>query len=259
MTPQKSRLGIISALQQEQAGLVEQMENVTVTHTGMRDYVSGRLWNRDVVCVLSRMGKVAAAASTTTLIERFGVDEILFTGVAGGAAPAVKIGDIVIADHLIQHDMDCRPLFPRWEVPLTQLDRFASDQHMTRRLELACQGWLEQDLPRVLAPAERAAFNLQAPRLHRGLVGSGDEFIHGQERMAQLNSLLPGLLAIEMEGAAVAQVCFEFGRPFAVVRTISDSANAASPVDFLRFIERVASQYAFHLVRRFCLAGTPLV
>ncbi|MDO9216608.1 MAG: 5'-methylthioadenosine/adenosylhomocysteine nucleosidase, partial [Lacisediminimonas sp.] len=91
-----------------------------------------------------------------------------------------------------------------------------------------------------------------------GLIGSGDEFIHHAERLGQLRSMLPGLLAVEMEGAAVAQVCFEFGIPFAIVRTISDSADAGSAIDFMRFIDKVASQYAFHLIRRFCEHRTGL-
>lgn len=255
MPAKPARLGIISALQQEQAGLIEQMQSPITSHRGMRDYVSGTLWGREVVCVLSRMGKVAAAASTTTLIESFGVTEVLFTGVAGATSRAVKIGDLVLAEQLVQHDMDARPLFPRWEVPLTHLARFASDAGMTARLAKACEDFLAEDLPQLLSESDRSDFLLSSPRLHRGLIGSADEFVHGPERAAQLNALLPGLLAVEMEGAAVAQVCFEFGLPFAVIRTISDEANEESAIDFLRFVDRIASRYALHLVRRYCLAG----
>ncbi len=249
------RLGIVSAMQQEQSGLIEHMEAPVTSRRGMRDYVCGRLWGREVVCVLSRMGKVAAAATTATLIESFGVGEILFTGVAGGTANEVKIGDLVLAEQLIQHDMDARPLFPRWEVPLTQRASFASDAGMTARLAQACEEFLKQDLPQVIASAERDSFQLANPRLHRGLIASADEFVHGPDRAAQLKALLPDLLAVEMEGAAVAQVCYEFGLPFAVIRTISDEANAQSAVDFLRFVDRIASQYALHVVRRYCLAA----
>lgn len=252
MQKQQRRIGIISALQQEQAGVVHHLEQAVTTSRGMRDYVAGNLWGQEVVCVMSRLGKVAAAATTATLIERFNVTEILFTGVAGGAGEEVRVGDLVIAEHLIQHDMDSRPLFPRFEIPLTSLDRFATDQKMTARLDRACTSFLESDLASALTEEDRATFRLHAPRVHHGLIASGDEFIHHPERLGQLRTLLPDLLAVEMEGAAVAQVCFEFGIPFAVVRTISDDANADSAVDFLRFIDKVASQYAFHLIRRFC-------
>ena len=67
-----------------------------------------------------------------------------------------------------------------------------------------------------------------------------------------MKSSHPGLLAVEMEGAAVAQVCFELGVPFAVIRTISDNANEAAATDFLQFVKSVASHYAFHIIKRFC-------
>lgn len=255
MLSKPARLGIISALHEEQAGLIEQMQSASTIRRGMRDYTVGQLWGRDVVCVLSRMGKVAAAATTATLIESFGVTEVLFTGVAGATAPGVRVGDLVLGETLIQHDMDARPLYRRWEVPLTKLATFASDVGMTSRLTTACQDFLTEDLANLISTEEREAFQLNAPRLHRGLIASGDEFVHGAERAAQLNALLPGLLAVEMEGAAVAQVCFEFGLPFAVVRTISDEANAQSAIDFLRFVDRIASQYAMQIVRRYCLGG----
>ncbi len=252
MQTKQRRIGIISAVHQEQAGLIERLEQPETVQCGMRDYTIGRLWNRNVVCVLSRMGKVAAAATTATLIERFQVSEVLFTGVAGGVGKHVRVGDLVVAEQLAQHDMDCRPLFPRFQIPLTRLDRFSTDQHLTGQLVQACSSFLAQDLDVSVSPEDQKFFRLAAPRVHRGLVASGDEFIHDPARVGQLRELLPGLLAVEMEGAAVAQVCFEFGIPFAVVRTISDSANADSPIDFMRFIDKVASQYAFHLIRHFC-------
>src|SRR4051812_44498292 len=114
-------LGLISALKQEQTGIIDAMEDAQLVNRGMRDYVTGKLWDLDCTCVLSRIGKVAAATTVATLIERFNVTHVLFTGVAGSADPSVAIGDIVIAESLIQHDMNTSPLFPRFEVPLTGL------------------------------------------------------------------------------------------------------------------------------------------
>ncbi|HYD78869.1 MAG TPA: 5'-methylthioadenosine/adenosylhomocysteine nucleosidase [Paucimonas sp.] len=245
------RFGIISALHEEQAGLVEQLRGGTTITLGMRDYVSGKLGGHDCVFVLSRIGKVAAAATVATLIERFGVTHILFTGVAGAGDAGISVGDIVIADTLVQHDMDASPLFPRFEVPLLGLQHFASDRHLTDRLDAAAKAFLAADLENVVDAADRAAFRLAQPRIHRGLIASGDEFIDDSLRLERLKADFPELLAVEMEGAAVAQVCFEFGIPFAVIRTISDNANEDSPVDFMRFIERVAARYAFGIVKRF--------
>src|SRR5882762_8863965 len=145
MTIKKFRLGIISALAEEQAGLIHSMQHENIVTRGMRDYVAGKLFDIDCVAVLSRVGKVAAAATVTTLIERFDVTHIIFTGVAGSAAKHANIGDIVIAQHLIQHDMDASPLVPRFEVPLIGLHRFDTDSYLNTRLTRAAENFIEHD------------------------------------------------------------------------------------------------------------------
>ena len=252
MSQQVKRLGLISALHQEQAGLIETMEGRHTTVRGMREYVVGKLWGIETVCVLSRIGKVAAAATVATLIEQFGVSHIAFTGVAGAVDSNIQIGDIVVADALVQHDIDATPLFPRYEVPLLGQSHSATDVHLTDLLAKAASDFLGQDLDMAVSPQDRDSFRLSSPRVYRGLIASGDQFIHSRQRHLELKEAFPDLLAVEMEGAAVAQVCFEFGVPFSVVRTISDGANEASPVDFMQFIDSVASRYAFGTVKRLC-------
>lgn len=225
------RLGIISALAEEQQGLLEALESPVTRVHGMREYTAGTLWEIDAVCVLSRIGKVAAAMTAAILVEKFGVTHIVFTGVAGSGDAQVNVGDIVVADSLVQHDMDASPLFPRFEVPLTGLTRFATDVALTERL---------------------AAAAAKTTRVHRGLIASGDQFIGRLQQITALKTALPDLLAVEMEGAAVAQVCFELGISFAVIRTISDNANDEAAVDFLHFIQTVASRYAHEVIENFC-------
>jgi len=227
------RLGIISALAEEQHGLLEALQSPSKHVHGMRDYTVGKLWEIDAVCVLSRIGKVAAAMTATILVEKFGVTHIVFTGVAGSGDKSVQVGDIVVADSLVQHDMDATPLFPRFQVPLTGLSHFATDLALTQRLALAAA---------------------KTTRVHRGLIASGDQFIGKGTQIAALKAALPDLLAVEMEGAAVAQVCFELGIPFAVIRTISDNANDDAAVDFMHFIQTVASRYAYDVIENFCKA-----
>jgi adenosylhomocysteine nucleosidase len=231
------RLGIISALAEEQEGLIDAMQDVERHLHGMREYTVGSLWNTPTVAVLSRIGKVAAAMTATILVEKFGVTHILFTGVAGSADSAVRVGDVVIAESLVQHDMDASPLFPRFDVPLTGLSHLPSDLAMSSRLARATGQFLDGE---------------NGPTLHRGLIGSGDQFIHDGMRLAALKNALPGLLAVEMEGAAVAQVCFELGIPFAVIRTISDNANESAATDFMVFVKTVASRYAFGIIENYC-------
>lgn len=227
------RLGIISALAEEQHGLIEAMESPATRLHGMREYTVGKLWEIDAVCVLSRIGKVAAAMTAAILVEKFEVTHIIFTGVAGSGDKTVQVGDVVVAEALIQHDFDASPLFPRFEIPLTGLTRFASDRALTERLVLAAQ---------------------KTARVHRGLIASGDQFIGKKSQIIALKAALPELLAVEMEGAAVAQVCFELGIPFAVIRTISDNANDDAAVDFMRFVKTVASRYAYDIIENFCKA-----
>ena len=251
------RLGIISALHEEQQGLVEGMQGPTRLIHGMREYSAGRIGGIDAVCVLSRLGKVAAATTSTMLVEKFGVTHVLFTGVAGAGDPGVKVGDIVVADTLLQYDMDASPLFPRFEVPLTGLSHFASDQHLANTVAGAAAEFLGTGFDSVIDEAERRFFGLVRPRVHRGLIASGDQFISSAAHINALGAQLPGLLAVEMEGAAVAQVCFELGVPFAVIRTISDNANEEAATDFMRFVKTVAARYTYHIVMRFCRALAP--
>ncbi|MFL6674762.1 MAG: 5'-methylthioadenosine/adenosylhomocysteine nucleosidase [Massilia sp.] len=249
------RLGVISALYEEQQGLVEAMQDPYKLIHGMREYFVGQLWEIDAVCVLSRIGKVAAAMTATTLVEKFGVTHILFTGVAGSAEQTINVGDIVVAESLVQHDMDASPLFPRFEVPLTGLAHFLPDQQLSLRLAGAAHDFLEQDFGNIIDAVDREDFRLGQPRVHRGLIASGDQFVNCREMLNEVSQALPGLIAVEMEGAAVAQVCHEMGVPFAVIRTISDNANEDAATDFMRFVKSVAARYAFHIVRRFCLAS----
>jgi adenosylhomocysteine nucleosidase len=247
------RLGIISALAEEQHGLVEAMVSPYTLIHAKREYFVGQLWKTDAVCVLSRIGKVAAAMTAATLVEKFGVTHIVFTGVAGAAEKSIRVGDIVIAESLVQHDMDASPLFPKFEVPLTGRTHFPADHQLSRSLADAAGWFLDNDLKSQIATTELEAFKLAGPRIHRGLIASGDQFINDKAHLDRLNQQLPGVLAVEMEGAAVAQACHELDIPFAIIRAISDNANENAATDFMRFVKSVAAQYAFHIVRRFCL------
>jgi hypothetical protein len=132
-------LAIVSALPDELAALQARLDvDHTQTLAG-RTLHRGRLAGHDAILVLCGVGKVAAATTTALLLDRFDVGELLFTGVAGGIGPGVAVGDVVVADTLLQHDMDASPLFPRWEVPLTGLSRFAADGALSARLARAAR------------------------------------------------------------------------------------------------------------------------
>lgn len=207
-------------------------------HAG-RDFWQGQLHGQPVVLALSKIGKVAAATTTTALIEKFDVGRIVFTGVAGGLGEGVQTGDVVVASDFMQHDLDASPLFARYEVPLYGQTRFANNPQLTALLFSAAGSALA---------ALRAGNPYPRAKVHQGLVATGDRFVSGSSESAALRLALSGsghdVLAIEMEGAAVAQVCHDYGVPFAAVRTISDRADDSAHVDFPAFVERVASRYA---------------
>jgi adenosylhomocysteine nucleosidase len=227
------RTAIVAAMHQELAAVLALMPDEQKQQAAGRDFWVGHLHGQDVVAVLSRIGKVAAATTATALIERFQVDRILFTGVAGGIARGVNVGDVVVAESFVQHDLDASPIFPRYEVPLYGTSTFATDRAMTQQLEAAAR----EALP--------------GTKIHRGLVTSGDRFVSSAAESRALHLALPDALAVEMEGAAFAQVCHDYGVPFAAVRTVSDRADDEAHGDFLRFIEEVASRHSAAIVQAF--------
>ena len=242
-------IAIVAAMHEELGALLARMPDEQPVRTAGREFWCGHLEDRPVVAVLSRIGKVAAATTATVLMERFGCSAVVFTGVAGGLAPGVAVGDVVVATELLQHDLDASPIFPRYEVPLTGLARFAADAALGDGLEAAAHEVLRDPAALLGADATRS-FGLAAPRVHRGLVVSGDRFVSTHAESAALRMALPDALAVEMEGAAVAQVCHDYGVPFAAVRTISDRADDAAHVDFVRFIDAVAARYSVAIVTR---------
>jgi adenosylhomocysteine nucleosidase len=229
-------IAIVSAMHEELAAVLDLMPDEHRQTIAGREFWLGHLHGQPVVAVLSRIGKVAAATTATVLIERFAIDRIVFTGVAGGLAPGVNVGDIVVADAFLQHDLDASPIFPRYQVPLYGVDRFAADPALSDQL----------------ASAARSA--LPNATLHRGLVLSGDRFVSTSAESLALRRALPQALAVEMEGAAIAQVCRDYGMPFAAVRTVSDRADDAAHGDFTSFVREVASRCSAVIVEAFLRA-----
>ena len=240
-------IAIISALHEEMRALLPVLRNPASVRLAGREFHTGEIHGHPVVLVLSGIGKVAAATTAALLIHEFKSRALVFTGVAGGLRRGVRVGDVVVAQQLLQHDMDASPLFPRFEVPLTGRAFFEADATLVDALAGAARRCLERS--DALIGADRlAAFGIDAALLHRGLVISGDRFVSSQAHSTELRTLLPQALAVEMEGAAVAQVCADFGTRFAVLRTISDRADDSAHVDFQRFIADVASAYTHAII-----------
>ncbi|PZQ41627.1 MAG: 5'-methylthioadenosine/adenosylhomocysteine nucleosidase [Phenylobacterium zucineum] len=205
-----------------------------------RELRTGTLGGRPVVLALSGVGKVAAASAATLLVEQ--ASAVIMVGTAGGIGAGVEPGDVVVAAELVQHDLDARPLWDRWVVPSLGIARIPADRALTAALAAAAELVIGEH------GADLAALGLGAPHWHLGMIASGDTFVATAEGSGTLRQELPGTLAVEMEGAAIAQVCHTAGVPFAVARTISDRADHAAVADFPEFLNRVAAPYARDLV-----------
>ncbi|MDX1389381.1 MAG: 5'-methylthioadenosine/adenosylhomocysteine nucleosidase [Acidobacteriota bacterium] len=239
----------MSALPEELGQLVSALSpgsrNVEHAH---RTYHIGTIGSVGVVLVYARIGKVAAAATATRLIAEFDCRGLIFTGVAGAIDPALHVGDVVVATDLVQHDMDARPLFPRFEIPLLGVSRLPANAELSQALQTAAERYFKTGFHEDVPPSVREEFGIHAPKVATGTIGSGDCFVSRSGEKAELASSIPGLRCVEMEGAAVAQVCFENGVPFAVARTISDTAGEGAAVDFVKFVGHVAPAYAVGIV-----------
>ncbi len=240
------RIALLGAMGEETQLLHEAIQVKKIHKVAGREFIVGDLDGVPVVTAFSKWGKVAAAISTTLAIQMFGVEEVLFLGVAGSFDDKVKWGDVVIAKHCLQYDMDVSALpdYERWVVPLIKIERFVAHEENAKMLEGLAVQYIA-----------RTADLFNHPRhVHTGLLGTGDSFVADTSRKNLLKMDLPDLLAVDMESAAVAQVCHEFNRPFNVVRIISDAADDDAVLDFHQFIKHHAApavkEIAMEFVRK---------
>ena len=252
---------ILSALPEEQTGLTALLSNAErVIHAG-REFWLGEIHEQRVVLALSGIGKVAAATTATALIERFGVRRIVFTGVAGGLQAGVQVGDVVLGSSYVQHDLDVSPLFPRYVIPSIGKSILAADTDLIAILFIAAQA-INTPATAILSfesSTKTSSKNrihqgriqigrIHQGRIHQGLIASGDRFVSSAAEVQALRTALPDALCVEMEGAAVAQVCHDYALPFAAARTISDRADDTAHVDFSQFVRDVAGPMTVKLV-----------
>lgn len=234
-------IAILSSMDQEIRAIASQIVGPETREIRGQRFVAGTLLGAEVVTAISGYGKTGAAATTGAALAAFDIDAIVFGGVAGGIRRGVAIGDVVVADRLIHHDFDASPLFAPHVIPSLGRAEIPADRDLTMHLVAAAEEYLGTATGTAIAPAG----------VHLGLVASGDRFISSEADAATLRSRLPEVLAVEMEGAAVAQVCAERSVPFAVFRSISDRADHDAVVDFTAFVETVAAPLTAGVVTGF--------
>jgi adenosylhomocysteine nucleosidase len=241
-------IGIISAMLEEVQSLINVLQNVKISEKGMRSYYEGTLNKKEVIIVFSRWGKVASAVTTTQLINDYSIDEIIFTGVAGSLNNSLRIGDIIIGTNLYQHDMDTRPLFNQFEIPLLGKTYFQTQNNT--QLENAVLKFTAS-IESHISQENLSKFDIKKVQIRKGTILSGDQFISTQKKVAKLKETIPNALCVEMEGASVAQVCYEYKIPYSVIRIISDNANDDAPIDFPLFTKAIACKYAKGIIENY--------
>jgi adenosylhomocysteine nucleosidase len=251
------KIGIIGAMEEEISQLNDLMKKNTQQIIAGRIFHEGTINNIEVITVLARIGKVAASATTTTLILHFQVDAIIFTGVAGAIDSSLNIGDIVISDNLVQHDLDASPIFPKYQIPILGITNILPSKDIGDHLYTAAQHYISNKLFFELTKEFLSEFGIAKPKVVYGTIVSGDQFVKNEITIERIRNEIHKAKCVEMEGAAVAQVCHEFNIPFSVVRIISDKADHTSPVDFSKFLQ-IASYYSRGIIKNFMQQKFPL-
>lgn len=244
-----AKLGIMTAMESEFRLIAHAFGFTTSREIGPRSFLSATHNDLELTLVAARVGKVAAAVTASLLIQEFGVDAIVVVGVAGATDSTVRIGDIVIADRLVQHDMDLKGVlgYERFDIPLLGVREMRS---CDRLFAIATEAAKRTVASSSYVDGVRN-FSKELPRMHAGVIGSGDVFVCDPGERESLNAAIADLKCVEMEGAAVAQVCVEHGVPFVVTRIISDEASGHAVSDFGAFIQQAASVGSEAFVREF--------
>ena len=214
-------IALIGAMPPEISLLQESLQNLRSEHMADFDIYCGEYAGKNVVLALSGIGKVNAALSTALVLQQHRPDFVINTGSAGGLGSGLKVGDVVIGTQTAHHDVDVTAFgYAIGQVP--QLPpAFASDHAL-------------------VTAAERAAAAFPNAAVRRGLIVSGDRFVHSSEAVAAIRKNFSDVQAVEMEAAAIAQTCAQFGLPFVVIRAVSDAADEKADISFDEFLQTAA-------------------
>lgn len=222
-------IGVIGAMDVEVARLKEQMEQVTILQKAGMEFYRGILNGNEVVVVQAGVGKVNAACCTQCLIDHFGVDCVINTGIAGSLQAKIDIGDVVLATDAVEHDMDAVSFgYPLGQIPGMQEFSFPADEKLRKVARECC---------------ERVNPDIQ---VFEGRVLTGDQFVAEKEKKQWLVDQFQGFCT-EMEGAAIAHAAHLNGVPCLIVRAISDKADDSASQDYPTF-EKKAVEHSVRLI-----------
>ncbi|HEL1008711.1 TPA: 5'-methylthioadenosine/adenosylhomocysteine nucleosidase [Streptococcus equi subsp. zooepidemicus] len=222
------KIGIIAAMEEELRFLLEQLQDSQEHQLLSNTYYTGRLGRHELILVQSGVGKVMSAMTVAMLAGHFQADAIINTGSAGAIASELAIGDVVVADRLVYHDVDVTAFGYDYGQMAAQPLYFDSDSKLVETF--------------------KQVLDQEKTNSRIGLIATGDSFIAGQESIDTIKAHFPETLAVEMEGAAVAQAAHAAGKPFIVVRAMSDTAAHDANITFDQFIVEAGKKSAKVLI-----------
>lgn len=211
------KIAVIGAMEQEVELLRNALTNTEVTTIGNSEYTTGTYEGKEVILLKSGIGKVNAAMSTTILLHEFKPDVVINTGSAGGFDETLEVGAVVISDEVRHHDVDVTIFGYEIGQMAGMPAAYKSDE-------------------KLMDIAKQAVMEVGEHQYGVGLICSGDVFMNDPARVAEVRKHFPQMKAVEMEAAAVAQVCYQFGTPFVVIRALSDIAGKESNISFDEFL-----------------------
>lgn len=209
--------GIIGAMEEEIVKLKEAMTKCEVKKIAGMEFCCGEISNKPVVAVRSGIGKVNAAACTQILVDKFAVDTVINTGIAGSLKPEINVGDIVLSTDALNHDMNVEGFgYPRGQVPRMDVFAFPADEALRRKAKAICERYIKEI------------------SVYEGRVLSGDIFVSDIKVKEDLKNTFGGYCT-EMEGAAVAQVAYLNNIKVLIIRAVSDNADNSACIDYSVF------------------------
>ena len=223
-----TKLAIMGAMEEEITPLLSHFTDIQKNEFANNVYYEAKLNNLDVVIAYSKIGKVFSTLTATTMIEKFGCDTLLFSGVAGGVNPELKIGDLIVANKLSQHDLDITAFgHPHGYVPGGAVYVNTDEKLKNIALEVAQENNI---------------------KIIEGIIATGDQFVCDEKRKDFIANTF-NADALEMEGASVAVVCDALKVPCLILRAISDTADMDAGFNFEEFLETSAKNSANFLMK----------
>ena len=211
--------GIICATETEMKAIINEIKDIREKRIGRIVFFEGKFNNKDIVFVQSGIGKVNAAITATLLIEKYDIDKVIFSGVSGALDKALKIGDIVIANDVVQHDFAVGAFgYKKGQIPQMEVWSFEGDKDLIKKVQETSD---------------------EKIKLHYGRILTGDQFIYKKEEKLDLGKEFEAL-CVDMESGAVAQVCYIMNVKFLIIRSISDSVTDESSMEYDKFAELAA-------------------